>query len=55
MLANSGDKIPPCGVPVGVSLRSPAGVVTPAFKNTLTKASTFLSLILIRTRSSNAT
>ena len=55
MLASSGDKIPPCGVPVGVSFRSPVRVITPAFRNAFTSASTFLSLTLIRTRSINAT
>ena len=44
MLASSGDKIPPCGVPVLVSSKSPSSVMIPALRNALTRASTRLSL-----------
>ena len=54
MLASSGDKIPPCGVPVSVSSRSPAVVMTPAFRNAFTNPSTRLSAILRRTSPINA-
>ena len=43
MLASSGDRIPPCGVPVGVSRSSPSSVRIPAFRNALTRARTRLS------------
>jgi hypothetical protein len=35
-LASSGDKIPPCGVPVRVSRFGPSSVRTPALRNALT-------------------
>ncbi len=50
MLASSGDKIPPCGVPVIVPSVVPTVVSTPAFRNALTSASTRLSPILHRSR-----
>src|SRR3974390_1637765 len=50
----NGDKMPPCGVPVQVSSRSPRSVRTPALRNALTSASTRLSLTLARTRSRTA-
>ncbi len=55
MFANSGDKIPPCGVPVCVASRVPMVVITPALRNALTSPSTRLSPILCRTRSIKAT
>ena len=54
MLASSGDKIPPCGVPVIVPSVVPTVVSTPAFRNALTSASTRLSPILHRSRSIKA-
>src|SRR5579859_8142895 len=50
MLASSGESIPPAGVPVYVSSRSPSAVMIPALRNALTSASTRLSLILVRLR-----
>ena len=46
--------IPPCGVPVSVSSRSPRSVRTPDFRNAFTSAHIRLSLILARRRSINA-
>ena len=46
--------LPPCGVPVQVSSRSPAVVMTPDFRNAFTSAHTRLSLILARRRSIRA-
>ena len=43
MLASSGDKIPPWGVPVMVSRLSPVSVRIPARKNAVTQPSTRLS------------
>src|SRR2546427_12421928 len=54
MLASSGERIPPCGVPVRVSSRSPSSVKTPDFRNAFTSAHTRLSLILTRRRSIKA-
>lgn len=54
MLASSGDKIPPCGVPVQVSSRLPVVVMTPALRNALTIVKTFLSVIRARILSINA-
>lgn len=54
MLASSGERIPPCGVPVSVSSRSPEVVMTPDFKNAFTSVQTRLSLILARRRSFRA-
>ncbi len=50
MLANSGERIPPCGVPVIVSRLRPSSVRTPAFKNAFTQPRTRLSPIRPRTR-----
>src|SRR4051812_49656421 len=44
-LASSGERIPPCGVPVTVSSATPTSVRTPAFKKAFTSASTRLSAI----------
>ena len=49
-----GVRIPPCGVPVSVSSRSPRPVRTPDFRNAFTSAHMRLSLILARRRSINA-
>ena len=49
MLASSGDKIPPCGVPVWVASRVPMVVITPDLRNALTSPSTRLSPIRART------
>src|SRR5205823_6284642 len=46
--------IPPWGVPVSVSSRSPSAVIIPAFRNSFTNAQIRLSLILTRRRSINA-
>ena len=54
MLASSGERIPPWGVPVIVSSRSPSAVMTPALRNALTSASTRLSVIRARRRSIRA-
>src|SRR6266496_5546799 len=54
MLASSGERIPPCGVPDVVSSRSPTFVMMPDFRNAFTSAQTRLSLILTRRRSINA-
>ena len=54
MLASSGDKIPPCGVPVLVSRFRPSSVRTPALRNALTKPRTRLSEIRARTLSIRA-
>jgi hypothetical protein len=51
--ARAGERIPPRGVPVNVSSRSPEAVMTPAFKNALTSRRTRLSLIRRRIRSSS--
>lgn len=53
MFASSGDKVPPCGVPVQVPSRVPVVVMTPALRNVLTSPSTRSSPILPRTRSIN--
>ena len=55
MFACSGDKIPPCGVPVCVASREPVVVITPALRNDLTSRSTRLSPIRCRTLPINAT
>jgi hypothetical protein len=49
-----GVRIPPCGVPVSVSSRFPAAVMTPDFRNAFTSAQMRLSLILARRRSIKA-
>ena len=54
MLASSGDRMPPCGVPVSVSSTSPSSVRIPALRNALTSRSTRLSLTRGRTRSIRA-
>ena len=54
MLASSGDKIPPCGVPVSDSCMWPVSVMIPAFRNPFTNAKTRLSFTLARTRSIKA-
>jgi hypothetical protein len=36
MLANSGDRMPPCGVPVKLASRMPSSVITPALRNAFT-------------------
>ncbi len=54
MLASSGDRMPPCGVPVAVSLRVCSSLRMPAFRNAFTSASTRLSAIRARTRSIRA-
>src|SRR5690348_14046388 len=54
MLASSGDRIPPCGVPVSEFSGTPVSVMTPAFRNALTRASTRLSVTRSRTRSIRA-
>src|SRR6185312_3689094 len=46
-----GVMMPPCGVPVCVSSRSPNSVSTPALRNAFTKPRTRLSLTRNRTRS----
>jgi RNA-directed DNA polymerase len=46
----SAEHKPPWGVPVRLSSRSPAAVMTPALRNAFTSARTRLSLILARTR-----
>ena len=50
----SGDRMPPCGVPVQVFSRLPSSVRTPALRNALTSARTRLSLTLARTRARRA-
>lgn len=54
MLASSGERIPPWGVPVIVSLQAPSSERTPARRNAFTKAKTRLSAIRCRTRSMRA-
>ena len=54
MLASSGDKMPPCGVPVSDSSKLPVSVMIPAFKKAFTNATTRLSFTLARTRSIKA-
>ena len=54
MLKISGDRMPPCGVPVRVSRCSPSSVSTPALRKAFTSASTRLSLTRARTRSMTA-
>jgi hypothetical protein len=54
MFASSGDKIPPCGVPVWLSLSWPSWVKMPAFRNAFTSARTRLSATRWRTRSIRA-
>ena len=49
-----GVRIPPWGVPVSVSSRSPSSVMTPDFRNAFTSAQIRLSLILTRRRSVKA-
>ena len=53
MLASSGESIPPCGVPVSVSSRSPEVVMTPDFRNAFTSPRICLSLIRCRIRASS--
>ena len=53
-MASSGERIPPCGVPVMLSLAVPLSVRMPAFKNAFTSASTRLSPTRARTRSIRA-
>ena len=50
-LASSGERIPPWGVPVTLSLAVPISVRMPAFRNAFTSASTRLSATRVRTRS----
>ena len=47
--------MPPCGVPVWVSLVTPSSERTPAFRNALTNPTTRLSPIRSRTRSRRPT
>ena len=54
MLDSSGDKIPPCGVPVCVSRSPVSRLRMPALRNAFTSASTRLSPIRFRTRSISA-
>jgi hypothetical protein len=54
MLKISGDRMPPCGVPVWLSRRSPSSVKIPALRNALTSPRTRLSLTLARIRSIRA-
>ena len=54
MLASSGERIPPCGVPVMLPSRDPVAVRTPALRKDFTNARTRLSLIRARSRSINA-
>lgn len=54
MLASSGDKMLPCGVPVGLSPIWPDSFIIPALRNVLTSMSTRLSLTPARTRSMRA-
>lgn len=49
-LDSSGDKIPPCGVPVVVSRSSRSSPRMPALRNAFTRARTRLSPIRARTR-----
>src|SRR6476469_1568592 len=50
MLARTGERMPPCGVPVSESFRAPVSVMIPALRNAFTRASTRLSAIRFRTR-----
>src|SRR6266540_6923502 len=54
MLASSGDRMPPCGVPVSVPSSAPSTVRIPAFRNAFARARTRLSPTLRRTRSIRA-
>ena len=50
MLASSGDRMPPWGVPILVSLVTPSSERTPARRNAFTNPRTRLSPIRSRTR-----
>ena len=50
MLANSGEMIPPCGVPLTLLAAVPASVRTPARTNALSNARILQSLIRFRMR-----
>jgi len=50
MLANNGERMPPCGVPVIVALALPSSLRMPARRNAFTKPSTRLSPTRRRTR-----
>ena len=54
MLANTGERTPPCGVPVLVSRVIPSSDRTPDFRNALTSPTTRRSAIRSRTRASSA-
>ena len=53
-LLSSGERIPPCGVPVTVSRSTPSSVRMPALQNAFTKPRTRLSAIRCRTRAISA-
>jgi hypothetical protein len=54
MLASSGERMPPWGVPVMVSWVAPSWVRMPALQNALISARTRLSAIRHRTRAKSA-
>jgi len=54
MLARSGERIPPCGVPVFVPLTAPSSERMPETRNAFTSAKTRLSPTRSRTRSIRA-